>query len=270
MSSRRAGNNIKRKVGEGTEDTQFKQQAAREAMMNRSKKATTDPMQPYYNVIIGFCVVCVLAIAVTLFSPKQKFSEMNVLDESNFLIHNGQGHQFKHGENSFFEGKTLADAKLMFASALSDTNNLGTCKTSRDLDPDTPDMEIDLPESYDWREAYPQCVQEPVTTNYGDRNCSSSYAFATIGVVQDKICQATNKTVQLSIQEVIDCDQNQQGCEGGYVNKVLQWGKKKGFITADCHEYIGQKSECEVDHFETNECRLENTVYKVNDYCLAL
>ena len=123
--------------------------------MNRNKKAATDPMQPYYNVIYGFIVICVLAIAVTIFSPKQKFSEMNVLDESNFLIHNGQGHQFKHGENSFFEGKTLSDAKQMFASALSDTNNLGTCKTSRDLDAETPDMEIELPESYDWREAYP-------------------------------------------------------------------------------------------------------------------
>ena len=89
MTTRRAGSGIKRKVAEGNEDAQFKQQAAREAMMNRNKKAAGDPMQQYYGVIIGFCVVCVLAIAVTIFSPKQKFAEMNVLDESNFLIHNG-------------------------------------------------------------------------------------------------------------------------------------------------------------------------------------
>jgi len=45
-----------------------------------------------------------------------------VLDDANILVHNGQGFNFKHARNSFFEGKTLADAKQLFASALSDTN----------------------------------------------------------------------------------------------------------------------------------------------------
>jgi len=81
----------------------------------------------------------------------------------------------------------------MFMSALSDTNNLGQCRTSKGLEGDNEEMEIELPESYDWREAYPQCVQAPVST--GDRNCSAAYAFAAVGVTQDKICQATNKTV---------------------------------------------------------------------------
>lgn len=47
----------------------------------------------------------------------------------------------------------------------------------------------------------------------------------------------TNKTLSLSAQEIIDCDQSNYHCEGGYVNKVLNWGKKKGFITEDCMEY---------------------------------
>jgi len=239
-------------------------------MLNRARKnkPSADPMAPYYTVIYAFVFICVAAVATTLYSPKQKFSEMDILDASQMLIHNGQGHQFKHGANSFFEHKTLADAKQMFMSALSDTNNLGSCKTSKGLEEGNEEMEIELPESYDWREVYPQCVQTPV--NIGDRNCSSSYAFASVGAVQDKICMATNKTVQLSVQEVLDCDTNSQGCEGGYVNKVLQYGKKKGYVTAECHEYSGDKQECEVDHFESNECRLDNTIYKVNDYCIAV
>lgn len=99
-------------------------------------------------------------------------------------------------------------------------------------------MEIELPETYDWREAYPQCVQTPISVGR-DFNCSSSYAFATLGVVQDKICMGSNQTVQLSAQEIIDCDDNEFGCESGYVNKVLQWGKKKGFILEECMEYTG-------------------------------
>ena len=90
-------------------------------------------------------------------------------------------------------------------------------------------MDIELPEQYDWREEYPHCVQTPINIG-GDFNCSSSYAFTTLSVVQDKICMTNNNTIQLSAQEIIDCDGNQFGCDGGYVNKVLNFGKKKGFI----------------------------------------
>lgn len=103
-------------------------------MLNRGRKKTSaDPMSSYYSVIYAFVFICVAAVATTMYSPKQKFSEMDVLDASQMLIHNGQGHQFKHGANGFFEHKTLADAKQMFMSALSDTNNLGSCRTSKGL-----------------------------------------------------------------------------------------------------------------------------------------
>lgn len=81
---------------------------------------------------------------------------------------------------------------------------------------------------------------------------------------------ASNHTVKLSSQEIIDCDDMEFGCEGGYANKVLTWGKKKGFITEECMEYTGKKAECEVDHLESNQCRIENQIYKVNDFCLSM
>jgi len=156
-------------------------------------------------------------------------------------------------------------------SALSDTNQIGNCKTSKKTDPEAEfdEMEIEVPDSYDWREQYPHCVQ-PVHDIGADRNCSASYAMATLGVVEDRICMGSNQTVRLSSQEIIDCDDNEFGCEGGYANKVLTWGKKKGFITEECHEYKGQKNECEIDHLESNQCRIENQIYKVNDFCLAM
>jgi hypothetical protein len=68
-------------------------------------------------------------------------------------------------------------------------------------------------------------------------NCSVSYAMAALSAVEDRICMGSNNTVKLSTQEIIDCDVNQFGCDGGYVNKLLTWGKKKGFITEECMEY---------------------------------
>jgi hypothetical protein len=49
--------------------------------MNRNKKVG-DPMQPYYMVIGGFVAVCVLAVLYTIFNPKTKFTEMQVIDQS--------------------------------------------------------------------------------------------------------------------------------------------------------------------------------------------
>lgn len=239
-------------------------------MYNRSRKTKVDDKSGHYAVIAGFCVICLLAIFFTLYNPKQKFAEMQIIDESQILVHNGRGHQFTHGPNKMFEQKTLSDAKSLFMSALTDTNQISACKSSSDVEGVSKDEEeqIEIPDNYDWREAYPQCVQ-PVMDIGADRNCSASYAFTTLSATEDRICMATNQTVKLSSQELIDCDVNTLGCEGGYANKVLNWGKKKGFITEDCMEYTGTKNECQVDHLESNECRVNNEMYRVTDYCFA-
>lgn len=82
-------------------------------MMTRSRKQT-DPNQQHWYVIYGFVAVCAIAVLMTLFNPKQKISEQKIIDDTQILVHNGQGHQFKHGRNMLFEQKTMADAKKMF------------------------------------------------------------------------------------------------------------------------------------------------------------
>lgn len=90
-------------------------------MLKRSKKVDTKKTN-YTLVIIGFCAICALSIFFTLFNKKQKFSEMVILDDAQILVHNGQGHQFKHGSNNIFKNKTIADVRPLFTSGLSDTN----------------------------------------------------------------------------------------------------------------------------------------------------
>jgi cathepsin B len=53
------------------------------------------------------------------------------------------------------------------------------------------------------------------------------------------------------------------------VNRVLNWGKRKGFIPEECRPYAAKKNECEEDHLQTDECRQSNNLFKVIDYCLA-
>ena len=80
-----------------------------------------------------------------------------ILDSEEMFMHNAQDHQFRHGENDLFQGKTMRDAKSMFMSALSDSNQIGNCKTSKNENEqlkDFEEMEIDVPESYDWRQNF--------------------------------------------------------------------------------------------------------------------
>ena len=54
------------------------------------------------------------------------------------------------------------------------------------------------------------------------------------------------------------------------MSRALSWGKRKGFVPEACYAYNGTKNECDAEeHLETNECRLNNNLYKVIDFCLA-
>ena len=110
-------------------------------------------------------------------------------------------------------------------------------------------MDIDVPETYDWREAHKNCVQPIANIAPNQGNCSSSYVFATMSAVEDRICMNNGgEKVQLSKQEIIDCDVGSFGCVGGYVNKVLQFGRSKGFILEECSPVGGQHSQLSPVH----------------------
>lgn len=58
-------------------------------MLKRSKKEG-NPMMEYYIVIGAFVAICVAAVIYVLLNPKKSFSQMQVIDESSILVHNGQ------------------------------------------------------------------------------------------------------------------------------------------------------------------------------------
>ena len=57
-----------------------------------------------------------------------------------------------------------------------------------------------------------------------------------------------SEKVKLSAQEILDCDKANNGCSGGNVNKVLTWGKRRGFLPETCFPFIGEEKECPDDH----------------------
>ena len=53
------------------------------------------------------------------------------------------------------------------------------------------------------------------------------------------------------------------------MNKVLAWGKRRGFLPETCYPKTGTQGECPDDHLEENECRQSNNFYRVVDFCIA-
>ena len=58
-------------------------------MANRNKALKKDNLTNYYFVIYAFVGVLVLALGLSLFSPKKKFAEIAAIDASAILVHNG-------------------------------------------------------------------------------------------------------------------------------------------------------------------------------------
>ena len=77
--------------------------AAKEAMLRRSReKAKPSTKNQYYAVIAFFCLCMLGALIYTLTDPKKSFSQMPVIDDSAMMLHNGQNHRFSQGPNEFF------------------------------------------------------------------------------------------------------------------------------------------------------------------------
>ena len=215
----------------------------------------------YYAVIGFFCLSMVGALIYTVLNPTKGFSNMPVIDESAMLIHNGQGHRYQQAGNEFFQDWTIADAKKLFEQGLSDSNTINDCKSKTD-------ESMKIPEKFDWREENPQCTKEEPPKI--DQNCTDSYLLATLSAAEDRICKQGGKGehIYLSSQEILDCDPASE-CKRGTVNKVLMWGKRRGFVPESCYPRTGKAGTCPDMHLEDNECRLNNNFYKVVDMCVT-
>lgn len=92
--------------------------------------------------------------------------------------------------------------------------------------------------------------------------------MAALSASEDRICMHTKEPAKLSLSEFLDCDTTAKGCKGGDVTKVLNYGKRKGFVEEKCYP-LERAGSCPEDHFELNQCRVDKMMYRIIDHCLA-
>jgi len=141
------------------------------------------------------------------------------------------------GRNSYFEGRTLTDAKILMGT-LQNTDP-STFLPYRPLE-----KLVELPTEFDWR-TDPRAAKCPSLSEIRDQaNCGSCWAFGSVEAMTDRICIASNGTqnVHLSAEDVTSCDKlGDMGCNGGVPGTVYTYYKTVGVV--DGGNY-GDKSGC--------------------------
>ncbi|CAL1540039.1 unnamed protein product [Lymnaea stagnalis] len=96
-----------------------------------------------------------------------------------------------------------------------------------------------LPDSVDWR------TKGAVTGVKDQGQCGSCWAFSTIGSVEGQHFKATGSLVSLSESNLVDCSTANMGCNGGWVEKALQYIiNNRGIDTESSYPYRAQQSSC--------------------------
>lgn len=106
----------------------------------------------------------------------------------------------------------------------------------------------DLPKNFDWRE------KGAVTNVKMQGTCGSCWAFSTTGVIEGANFIATGKLLNLSEQQLVDCDHKcdlkkkgacDDGCSGGLMTNAYSYLIEAGGIEEEeTYPYIGKRGEC--------------------------
>ncbi|CAI5454164.1 unnamed protein product [Caenorhabditis angaria] len=109
------------------------------------------------------------------------------------------------------------------------------------------------PASFDWRH------YGVVTSVKNQGQCGSCWAFAATAAIESQFAIRRRYLVELSEQEMVDCDSRSHGCNGGVPLYAMEFVKRKGLETEDDYPYQGH---------ETHQCRLDTKSRRVfiDDY----
>ncbi|XP_075049130.1 cathepsin K-like isoform X2 [Mixophyes fleayi] len=98
---------------------------------------------------------------------------------------------------------------------------------------------VTLPDSIDYRE------KGYVTPVRDQGLCGSCWAFSSVGALEGQLKKTTGKLVVLSPQNLVDCDKESSGCEGGYMTSAFEYVRdNKGIDSEAAYPYVGEDQIC--------------------------
>ncbi|KAL4440901.1 hypothetical protein ABPG74_009314 [Tetrahymena malaccensis] len=99
---------------------------------------------------------------------------------------------------------------------------------------------VNLPQQWDIRVNGPGQLQQVKATG----QCFCDCAFSATSTVENLYSFQQNQTLNLSEQQLVDCNYRSQGCNGGWFTDAYDYVKYTGLATSSRYPYIGMKGVC--------------------------
>jgi len=99
----------------------------------------------------------------------------------------------------------------------------------------------ELPSSVDWTS------KGAVTPIKNQGSCGSCWSFSSTGALEGAWEIATGQLVSMSEQQFVDCNKQNSGCSGGWMDYAFKYAEGVGLCTEDSYPYTKKDGTCNLD-----------------------
>lgn len=169
-------------------------------------------------------------------SATEYVKRMDVFHENHWTIvkHNAMNHTWTMAHNEFSDMTQEEFRNTHFGFGKVPTRDFLRTNAFANADP------AKAADSIDW------VAKGAVTPVKNQGQCGSCWSFSTTGALEGAYFLKNNKLVSLSEQNMVDCDNVDQGCNGGLMDNAFNFVKKnRGVCTEADYPYTGREGRCQ-------------------------